>query len=127
MDKRVAVLGASRNRAKFGNKSLRAHAQAGYAILPVNPDPTLDEIEGWKTYHRLEDLPKGLERVVVYLPPPVTLAALDGLATLEAKEIWLNPGTADAAVVARAAELGLPTVQGCSIVDLGLSPSQFPA
>ena len=33
----VAILGASADRSKFGNKSVRAHAQAGYDVYPVNP------------------------------------------------------------------------------------------
>ena len=41
-------------------------------------------------------------------------------------EVWFNPGSADDAVLAEARRLGLPAIDGCSIVDLGLSPSEFP-
>jgi predicted CoA-binding protein len=64
--------------------------------------------------------------VSVYLPPSRTLAALDEIAAKGCREVWLNPGTTDAAVRARAAELGLNAIEGCSIVDLGVSPGAFP-
>ena len=33
----VAIIGASTDRSKFGNKSVRAHLQQGYEVFPVNP------------------------------------------------------------------------------------------
>ena len=120
----VAVLGASPLRSKFGNKSVRAHRQAGWKVFPVNLSG--EEVEGLTTYRKLADIPEQLDRVTVYLPPPVTLEVLPEIADKGTGEVWLNPGAADARVVERARELELPAVQGCSIVDLGLSPAQFP-
>jgi predicted CoA-binding protein len=122
--KRVAILGASSERRKFGNKSVRAHLEAGYTVFPVNPRET--EVEGLRAYPKLADLPEAVERVSVYLPPPVSLALLPEIAAVGAKEVWFNPGAADAAVLAEAKRLGVRAIDGCSIVDLGLSPSQFP-
>jgi predicted CoA-binding protein len=120
----VAILGASEDRRKFGNKSLRAHMACGYEVFPVNPKG--GSIEGLPAYARLVDVPGALDRVSVYLPPARTLAALEEIAAKGCRELWLNPGTADAAVRARAAELGLRVIEGCSIVDLGVSPGEFP-
>jgi predicted CoA-binding protein len=122
--KTVAILGASSERRKFGNKSVRAHVEAGYTVYPVNPKES--EVEGLRAYAKLADLPEPVERVSVYLPPPVSLALLPEMAAVGAKEVWFNPGAADAAVLAEAKRLGVPAIDGCSIVDLGLSPSQFP-
>jgi uncharacterized protein len=126
MPKTVAVIGASTQRNKFGNKAVRAHGEAGFEVFPVNLNPAVTDVEGHKSYSRLEDVPKPLQRIVLYLPPPVTLELLGEIAAAGADEVWLNPGTFDAQVLARAAELEIPTIQGCSIVDLGMSPSQFP-
>lgn len=125
MARNVAILGASTHRQKFGNKSLRAHAHAGWNVFPVHR--TCDEIEGLKAYPSLADLPETMDRITVYLPPAVTLSLLDELEAAGAKEIWLNPGAADANVLQAAKQRGLAVIDGCSIVDLGLSPSQFPA
>jgi len=121
----VAIIGASKDRSKFGNKSVRAHQAAGYQVYPVHPKET--DVEGLKCYSSLADLPvKSLDRVSLYLPPPLAVKVLDEIADLEVEEVWLNPGVADDAVRMRVQKLGLNVIEGCSIVDLGLSPSQFP-
>jgi predicted CoA-binding protein len=119
----VAVLGASRQRHKFGNKSLRAHAFKGWRVYPVNPN----EVEGATVYATIGDVPEArLDRVTVYLSPEQTLGVLDEIAQKGCDELWLNPGTHNEAVLQRCRELGLNAIVGCSIVDLGLTPSQFP-
>jgi predicted CoA-binding protein len=125
----VAILGASADRAKFGNKSVRAHAKAGYEVYPINPSGGL--IEGLPVYRSLREVPvERLDRISVYLRPEIGLALLDEMATKippdSGGEVWFNPGSASPALLTRAHELGLNVVPACSIVDLGLSPSQFP-
>ena len=120
----AAVLGASSQRRKYGNKSLRAHRHAGFKTYAVNPNER--EVEGAPAYPRLADLPERPTRITVYLPPSVTLSLLPEIAAAGATEVWFNPGAADARVLAEAERLGIPAHDGCSIVDLGLSPSQFP-
>lgn len=121
----VVILGASANRSKFGNKAVRAHQEAGYDVYPVHPDAT--EIEGLTVWASLTVLPlERVDRVSVYLPPAIGITLLDDLAALQPGEVWLNPGTTDSTLLAKARSLGLPVIEGCSIVDLGMSPSQFP-
>jgi predicted CoA-binding protein len=121
----VAILGASADRSKFGNKSVRAHLQAGYDVYPVNPKG--GQIEGLPVYSKLADIPLDhLRRVSVYLPPPVGLGMLDEIAAKGCDEVWFNPGSDSPEILARARTLGLRAIADCSIVDLGLSPSQFP-
>jgi hypothetical protein len=120
----VAILGASADRAKFGNKSLRAHSQAGYEVYPINPKG--GQIEGRPAFRSLGEVPVKLNRVSVYLPPAVALATLDEIAAKGCDEVWFNPGCDSPEVLARAKELKLNAIAACSIVDLGLSPAQFP-
>ena len=122
--KRVAILGASKDRTKFGNKSLRAHRAAGYEVYPIHPRES--EIEGLAAAASLAALPHPVERISIYLPPPAALTMLPEIARAGAREVWFNPGAADAAVLAEAKRLGIAAIDGCSIVDLGLSPSEFP-
>jgi len=121
---RIAILGASSDRGKFGNKAVRAYVHAGWEVLPVNPREA--EIEGVPAYRSLADVPGDLDRISVYLPPPVTLGLVPAVAARGAGEVWLNPGAASPELVAALQKAGVEPVSGCSIVDIGLSPSQFP-
>jgi uncharacterized protein len=121
----VAILGASADHTKFGNKSLRAHLHAGYEVFPVNPKG--GAIEGLPVHASLADVPVDhLDRVSVYLPPAVGLSVLGEIAAKGAGEVWFNPGSDSPEILAEAKRLGLRAVADCSIVDLGLSPGQFP-
>jgi predicted CoA-binding protein len=120
----VAVLGASRDRAKYGNMSVRAHLEAGYDVYPVNLHAR--EIEGRPAYPDLASVPVArLDRISIYLPPDVTRRMLPEIAAKGAEEVWFNPGSADPALLAEAAALGLNAIFACSIVGVGQSPADF--
>ncbi|REJ66234.1 MAG: CoA-binding protein [Planctomycetota bacterium] len=117
----VAILGASSDPAKFGNKAVRAHLKQGYEVFPVNPKG--GEIEGCPVYPNLAAVPVDeLDRISVYLPPQVTLGLLSEVAAKGCREFWLNPGSESDEVVAAAQELGLDPIVACSILDLGITP-----
>ena len=122
--KTVAVIGASTDHAKYGNKCIRAYQAAGYRVFPVNPHA--DEIEGLPVFRSLGDVAEPLDRIAVYLPPARTREALAAVAAKGAGEVYLNPGTWDAEVVAEADRLGIPHREACAIVAVGMSPAQFP-
>jgi predicted CoA-binding protein len=122
--KTVAVIGASSDRHKYGNKCVRAYLEAGYRVFPVNPHE--DEIEGLPVFRTIGDVPAALDRVALYLPPRRTLAVLPEIAAKGAAEVYFNPGTWNAEVIAEADRLGLPHRTACAIVALGMRPSQFP-
>ncbi len=121
----VAILGSSADRSKFGNKSLRAHQQAGWDVYPVNPRG--GEIEGLTVYRSIDEVPvEKIDRVSMYLAPAVGIQVLDQIAAKGCEELWLNPGSESAELFNRAIELDLNPIAACSIVDLGLRPSDFP-
>jgi predicted CoA-binding protein len=121
----IAVVGASPDRRKFGNKCVRAYARAGYTVYPVHP--TAAEVEGLPVYHSVADVPAAkIDRVSVYLPPAVGIGAMADIAKKPVGEVWLNPGADAPEVAAEAERLGLTVVRACSIVDVGLSPRMFP-
>jgi predicted CoA-binding protein len=121
----VVVLGASNDRNKFGNKAVRAYLKKGWIVYPVNPNES--EIEGLKCYKSVRDVPRPVNRVTVYLPPKIGIGALDDLVALNAPEVFFNPGSDAPEVVEKATALGLNPIAACSIVDIGMSPAQFPA
>jgi predicted CoA-binding protein len=103
---------------------VRAYLHKGYEVYPVNPNE--EAIEGLRTYRSIRDVPAAkLDRVSVYLRPAVGLRVVEEIATKKVGEVWFNPGADAPEVIARARELGLPVVCGCSIVDIGLSPHEL--
>lgn len=121
--KTVAIIGASNDRSKYGNKSLRAHVRAGFKVFPINPKES--EIEGFPAFKSITDLPVRPDRVSVYVPPSVLQKLLPDIAAKGCDELWLNPGTESDAVLQDVQRLGLNVVQACSILDLGLTPEQL--
>jgi predicted CoA-binding protein len=120
MAKRVAVIGASNDRSKFGNRAVRAFRRLGYEVYPVNPNEA--EVEGLKAWPTLGQVPGPLDMVSVYVPPHVGIGLLDDIAAARPAELWLNPGSEDDAVVEKAKRLGLDPILACSIVGAGESP-----
>jgi uncharacterized protein len=114
-----AVVGASKDRTKYGNKVLRAYLQAGKKVFPINPRET--EIEGLACYPDLASLPEAVHGVSIVTPPAVTEKLIPQIAAVGIKHVWLQPGSETAAAMERAAELGLNTIGGgqCVLVTLG--------
>ena len=121
--KTVAVIGASSNRDKFGNKAFRAFVTRGYRVIPINPNEP--EVEGHKTFKSVLDVPDTIDLATIYVPARVGVAVLDDVVKKGIPEVWLNPGADDPSVVSRARELGLKTVQTCSILAIGESPGRY--
>lgn len=121
--KTVAVIGASSNREKWGNKAVRAFQQQGYTVFPVNPNEP--EIEGLKTFASIRDVPVRPDVVSVYLAPPPLLKVLPDIAARGCDELFLNPGTESAEVLAECERLGLNAIQACSIIAVGVAPGSL--
>ena len=120
----VAVLGASRDRRKYGNKAVRAYLESGYTVYPINPKESA--IEGLKAYPALASIDGPIDFVSLYVPPAVGLQLLSAIAQKKPKEVWLNPGSESEEIIETAVDLHLRTVVGCSIEALGYSPDEFP-
>ncbi|HSY17029.1 MAG TPA: CoA-binding protein [Candidatus Acidoferrales bacterium] len=120
--KTIAIIGASADRGKFGNKAVRAFVRQGFTVYPVNPKES--EIEGLPAFKSIGEVPVRPDLISVYLPPPVLLKVLPDIAARGCDELWLNPGTESDEVLLVAERLGLNVVQACSIVGIGMSPDE---
>jgi predicted CoA-binding protein len=121
--KTVAIIGASNNRRKFGNKAVRAYQQQGYTVYPVNLSEP--DIEGLPAYRNVKDVPVRPDLVSVYVPPGQLLKVLPDIASKGCDELWLNPGTESAEALSVARRLGLNVIQACSILGAGVSPHEL--
>jgi hypothetical protein len=116
----VAVIGASSDRAKYGNKAVRAYLRQGWTVYPVNPNERA--VEGLATFRRVIDIPGPVDRATLYVPPAVGLGLLEDVAAKAIKELWVNPGAESDALLEKAERLGLEAIAACSIVDIGERP-----
>ena len=121
--KTVAVIGASSNRHKFGNKALRSFENQGYRVLAINPNEA--EVEGHRTFASVLDVPGTIDMATVYVPASAGVGVMEQLAKKGVAEVWLNPGADDDDVVERARSLGLNVIQACSIIGIGDTPSRY--
>lgn len=115
-----AVVGASTDRAKYGNKVLRAYLQAGRApVYPVNPHATL--VEGLAAFADLGSLPERARAASIITPPAVTERVVDDAIAAGVEHLWMQPGAESDAAVAAAEAAGLSVVAGgpCLLVVLG--------
>ena len=121
--KTVAVIGASSDRNKFGNKALRAFRSEGYTVIPVNPNES--EVEGLRTYASVLDVPGTIDMATVYVQPDVVMTLLDGFEKKGIGEIWVNPGAESDELMAEARRRKLKIIEACSIVAIGRNPYEF--
>jgi len=123
MPKTVAVIGASNNRFKFGNKALRAFLKQGYTVLAINPNER--QVEGLTAYASVLDVPGPIDMATVYVPGDVGVRVMEDIAEKGIPEVWLNPGADDDQVLERARALGVNVIQACSIMAIGESPGRY--
>jgi predicted CoA-binding protein len=123
MPKTVAVVGASTDRAKFGNKAVRAYVEQGWTVYPITP--SAEQVEGLTAYKSIRDVPGPVDRVTLYLPKQVALTVLPQIAEIKPDELFLNPGADDPTVVEMARQLGLEPIVACSIIEVGLHPDSL--
>jgi predicted CoA-binding protein len=119
----IAIIGASNDRSKFGNKALRAFRRQGYTVVPVNPHETT--VEGERAYRSVLDYEGTIDEATLYVQPDVGVAVLDEIAQKGIPSVWLNPGADDPRVIAKAQAVGVRPIVACSILGVGERPGDF--
>lgn len=110
-----AVVGASQDRSKFGNRIFLDLRDAGYRVYPVNPKG--GELEGAKVYATLADLPEPPEVIDLVVPPAVTEQVVREAHALGLTRVWMQPGAESDAAIAYCQEHGLQVVyDACAMV-----------
>ena len=118
LDKRniLAVVGASRNKEKYGYKLYKALKNAGYTVYPVNPNA--DEIDGDKCYKSISEVPKKPDVVITVVPPKVTEKIIENVASLGIKKVWMQPGSESDEAIEKCKKRGIEYVaKMCFVVD----------
>jgi predicted CoA-binding protein len=113
-----AVVGASSNREKYGNRVLRAYLQAKRKVVAVNPTET--QVEGVPCYPDLASLPEPVDAISIITRPEVTEKVVEQAAAAGIRYVWMQPGAESARALRRAEELGLVAIGGgpCILVSM---------
>lgn len=116
-----AVVGASTNREKYGNKVLRVYQQNNKTVYPVNP--RAGEIEGLQAYADLSSLPELPHGVSIITPPSVTEAVVREAVGLGIQHLWMQPGAEHEGAIFYARKNGVNVVANgpCALVVMGYS------
>ncbi len=114
-----AVVGASADRSKYGNKVLRCFLQHGWEVHPIHPK--LAEVEGLKAFATLAEVPVQLRCISIITPPAITERVVEEAAQVGVRIVWMQPGAESPAAVARAKALGMQVIAGgpCLLVVAG--------
>ena len=114
-----AVVGASNDRWKYGNKVLRCYLQNGRRAIPVNPNATA--VEGIAAVPDLASLPEPVHGASIITPPEVTEEIVEQAAKAGVTRLWMQPGAESDRAIERAEALGLSVIAGgpCVLVALG--------
>ena len=119
----IAIIGASNNRDKYGNKAVRAYLQKGYTVYPINPKE--ETIEGLKVYKSVLEVPGQVDVASFYIPAQAGMKVIEEIAKKGIKDVYLNPGAESNELYEKAKKLGLNPMMACSIVAAGMSPNQL--
>lgn len=116
---KFAVVGASKDRSKYGNKVLRCYLQHGRTAYPVHP--VADLVEGIPVSASLSLLPEPVDGVSIITPPAVTESVVDEAIRLGIRHLWMQPGAEHAGAIARAEAAGTNVIANgpCLLVVLG--------
>jgi predicted CoA-binding protein len=120
MAKTVAIIGASSDRRKFGNKALRSFEAQGFTVVPINPNEA--QVEGLKTYGSVLDVPDAIDMATFYVPPDVGEKVMPEVAEKKIPEVWLNPGSESVELIRLARSLNVEPIVACSIIGIGENP-----
>ena len=114
-----AVVGASTDRSKYGNKVLRAYFQSGREAHPVNPKA--EEVEGHRAYPDLASVPEVPRGISIITPPTVTEKVVANAADRGVEFVWMQPGAESDEAVRIAEERGLKVIAdgSCLLVVVG--------
>ena len=87
----IALIGASNDRSKYGNKIYRDLRNKGYKVTPINPKEK--KIEGDRAYSSIEEIKELPDIANFVVPPPVAMKIAQNITNLGIKHLWFQPGS----------------------------------
>lgn len=108
--RKLAVVGVSRKKMKFGNLAFKELKGKGYKLFPVHPHA--EAIEGERCYRSLSALPEAVDGVLVIVPPAQAEQVVREAAAAGIRRVWLQQGAGSPAAIRLCEENGISVVHG---------------
>jgi predicted CoA-binding protein len=89
--KTFAVVGASRDKRKFGNAIYGELKKKKYKVYPVNSGAI--EIDGDKCFANIKDLPEKPDAIILCVKPEKTETIIKEAVEIGIKNIWMQQGS----------------------------------
>ena len=118
----LAVVGASRDGKKFGNKVYKDLIAKGYQTYPVNPNA--ETVEGQPCYPSLSALPEPVDGLVCVVPPRVTERVVREAAEAGVSRVWMQQGSESEEAIRFCEENNISVIHGECILMFA-EPTEF--
>lgn len=119
---KIAVVGVSRKKTKFGNAIYKELKQKGYSVFPVNPN--MQTFEGDICYPDLLSLPEIVDAVVINVSPMQAEKVVREAKEAGINKVWLQQGSQSEASIKFCNENGIDVVSNECIL-MFTQPSAF--
>jgi len=107
-ERRWAVVGVSSSGKGFGATAYRELREKGFELVPVHP--TAGTIEGDQACASLSDLPEGVKRLLVVVPPEQTEQVVREAREAGIEHVWMQRGAESDEAVRLAEEAGMNVI-----------------
>jgi hypothetical protein len=112
----IAVVGFSRDRAKYGYRVFMRLRELGFSVYAVNPN--MAEFEGVKAYPDVKSIPEKISVAIMVVKPEIGLGLLEGIVKAGVKGVWFQPGSESDDEAKKCKSLGIEHISGkCFIID----------
>lgn len=111
----VAILGASDDKSRYSYMAFDLLKNLGHTAIPIHP--RVSEIEGVKVFPDLKSAPKA-HTLTLYINPELQKKMIDDILSYAPKRVIFNPGTENPLLKEKLDQLGIETVEACTLVML---------
>jgi len=112
----IAVVGFSRDKARYGYRVLMRLRELGFDVYAVNPN--MAEFEGVKSYPDVKSIPNKISVAIMVVRPEIGIGLLEGIAKAGVKGVWFQPGSESEDEESKCKALGIECVlRKCFIID----------
>jgi predicted CoA-binding protein len=126
--RRIAIVGVSRNKDDFSRLVYKKMQDTGYQLYAINPNA--DSTESMRYYRSLRELPGPVDGALIMVPATESAAVVRDCEAAGIRRVWLYRASGEGAVSADAVTLarsaGLAVVDGaCPFMFFGCFPHKI--